>query len=134
MRSPRFLYLPSAGFSASFGISHKRLNFATPGMRFSSHSFCTRLSEMPHFFAASGAEIYSNIFIHPFSNLYQYNYMRLGEHFQVLKNRIMEMCIAGYGIPPFIYLILEIIILQIYLYFLCKIGFSPDKYRLFFSR
>ena len=67
MCSPRFLYLRSAGFSASFGINHKRLNFATPGMRFSSHSFCTRLSEMPHFVAASGAGIYSNIFIHPFS-------------------------------------------------------------------
>ena len=47
------LCLLSAGFSASFGISHIRLNFATPGMRFSSHSFCTRLSEMPYFFAAS---------------------------------------------------------------------------------
>ena len=42
------LCLLSAGFSASFGISHIRLNFATPGMRFSSHSFCTRLSEMPY--------------------------------------------------------------------------------------
>ena len=80
MRSPRFLYLPSAGFSASFGISHKRLNFATPGMR-------------------------------------------LGEYFR-------NAC--AYGIHPFIYLILEIIILQIYPCFLCKIGFSPDKYRLFF--
>ena len=30
---------PSTGFSASFGINHIRLNFATPGMRFSSHSF-----------------------------------------------------------------------------------------------
>ena len=33
---------------------------------------------------------------------------------------------------PFIYLIHEIIILRIYPCFLCKIGFSPDKYRLFF--
>jgi len=31
--------LLSAGFSASFGINHIRLNFATPGIRFSSHSF-----------------------------------------------------------------------------------------------
>lgn len=29
MQSLRFLNLPSAGFSASLGISHKRLNFAT---------------------------------------------------------------------------------------------------------
>jgi hypothetical protein len=49
------LHLFSAGFSASFGISRIRLNFATPGMRIFSQSFCTRLSEMPHFFAASGA-------------------------------------------------------------------------------
>ena len=37
-----------------------------PGMRSSSQSRCTRLSEMPHSFAASGQDIYS-IFIHPFS-------------------------------------------------------------------
>ena len=35
---------------------------------------------------------------------------------------------------PFIYLIHEIIILQIYPCFFYKIGFSPDKYRLFFFR
>ena len=58
-----FFFRPSAGFSASFGISHIRLNLAIPGMRFSSHNFCTRRSEIPHFFAASGAEIYSSIVV-----------------------------------------------------------------------
>ncbi len=34
---------------------------------------------MPHLFAASGAEIYSINFIHPFIQFYQYNYIRLTE-------------------------------------------------------
>ena len=38
-------------------------------MQVPEHSFCTRLSEMPHFFAASGAEINSNISVLLFSNL-----------------------------------------------------------------
>ena len=101
--SSRFLL--SAGFSASFGISHKRLNFATPGIRFSSHSFCTRLSEMPHFFAASGAEIYSNI---SFTNA------------------------CAYGIHFSIYFFARNIFLQTYSRHSCKNGFSPDKFRLFF--
>lgn len=46
-----------------------------PGMRASSQSRCTRLSEMPHFFVALGQDIYA-IFIRPFSKLYQYNYVR----------------------------------------------------------
>ena len=75
----------SVGFSASFGISHKRLNFATPGMRFSSHSYCTRLSEMPHFFAASGAEINSNIFIHPFSKFCHIIICGQANHFKCLR-------------------------------------------------
>ena len=54
MCSPRFLSLPSAGFSVSFGINHRRLNFATPGMWFPSHTFCTCLSEMPHFLLLPG--------------------------------------------------------------------------------
>ena len=49
----------SDGFSAFLGIIHIRPNFITPGMRPSSQNFCTRLSEIPHFFAASGQEIYS---------------------------------------------------------------------------
>lgn len=53
-----FLLSPSIyGFFASFGISHIRLNCTTPGIRFSSQSFCIRRSEMHHFLAASGAEI-----------------------------------------------------------------------------
>lgn len=46
---------------AFFGISRIRLNFAAPGMRFPSYSVCTRLSEMLHLFAASGAKIYYDI-------------------------------------------------------------------------
>lgn len=47
--SPLFLYLSSMNFSASFGISHIRLNFATPNIQFSSHSFYTRLTAIPYF-------------------------------------------------------------------------------------
>lgn len=62
--------LPSIGFSASFGINHIYPSFETPGMRFSLQSICTRLSEMPHFSAACGADIYSIIlpsFLHTVS-------------------------------------------------------------------
>ena len=51
--------LPSTGFSASLGINQTRLNFTAPGMRLPSQSFCTRLSEMPHFAAASAQDTYS---------------------------------------------------------------------------
>ncbi len=100
--SSRFLL--SAGFSASFGISHKRLNFATPGIRFSSHSFCTRLSEMPHFFAASGAEIYSNIsFTLSFNSIsiiicVQPNKYKILFVYNKNQTNIMEMCITGYSV------------------------------------
>ena len=49
----------SDGFSVFFGISHIFPMRETPGMRFSPHSFWTLRSETPHFFAASGQDIYS---------------------------------------------------------------------------
>ncbi len=66
--SPRFFRRRSAGFTASFGISHILPSFDTPGIRLSSQSLCTRLSDIPHFFAASGQDIYS-IPIRPFRKL-----------------------------------------------------------------
>ena len=45
-------------------------SFETPGMRFWLQSICTRRSEMPHFSAACGADIYSIIlpsFLHTVS-------------------------------------------------------------------
>ena len=105
-----FRFLLSAGFFASFGISHKRLNFATPGIRFASHSFCTRLSEMPHFFAASGAEICSNI------------------SFTLSFNSVsIIICVQ-----PNKYKILFVYITKIKQTSWKCAGFSPDRFRLFF--
>ncbi len=57
-----FFLRASAGLSVPFGISHTRLMFNTPSIRFSLHSLCTHRSDTFHLTAASCAVIYSNIF------------------------------------------------------------------------
>jgi hypothetical protein len=41
------------GFWAFLGIAHTRLKRTAPSILFSAHSFCMRLTEMPHFLEAS---------------------------------------------------------------------------------
>jgi hypothetical protein len=52
-----FINLASLGFSASLGTSQVFPTFTAPSTLFSAHRMATRLAEIPHFFAASVAEI-----------------------------------------------------------------------------
>ena len=52
----------SAGLSVPIGMSHIRLIYNTPLIRFALQSRCTHLRDTFHFSAASCAVIYSNIF------------------------------------------------------------------------
>ena len=51
----------TTGFIDALGISHTRLTFNTPSIRFSLQRRCTRRADMPQSSAASCAVIYSNI-------------------------------------------------------------------------
>lgn len=61
-------------------------------MRLSSHSFCTRLSEIPHFLAASETEIYSNILYHILSHNILYTDFRI-----ISTNRLRIICSVSYS-------------------------------------
>ena len=79
-----YLFRASASLTAPFGMSHARLIFNMPSIRFSLQSLCTRLADIPQSSAASCAVTYSNISV--LLKLYCIYHSRLNELYQFIKH------------------------------------------------
>lgn len=75
----------SFGFSASAGMTQERPKRSRPGMRLCWHSLCTRLSDTPHLYDASRADIYPFMLDTSCGKIHKFMiyYIRISGYFQV---------------------------------------------------
>ena len=83
-----YLFRASASLTAPFVMSHTRLMFNTPSIRFSLQSLCTRLADIPQSSAASCAVTYSNLSV--LLKLYCIYHSRLNELYQFIKHEFLS--------------------------------------------